>query len=949
MRFHAYLFAMLSVLLLAGPARAGTDQWTTNGPYGGQVRVLATDPENSSTIYAADTGGVFKSVDGGASWTRASAGITDLAIKAVVVDPQDGNTLYAGTDQGGGVFKSTDGGASWTALHSAPGVVNGLALDPKTPTTIYAAEEQSGLFKSTDGGASFTNSSNGLPSFGTYVAIVVDPTTTSTLYAAERTNGIFKSTDGGASWAAANSGITGSLINPQALVIDPQTPATLYAVVDAGTGKLGLYKSTNGAASWSLASTLGTDDGNGALAINPQTPSTLYAGGFGLGTLQSTDGGASFSPVKNGLSNLNVLALAVNPQGTVYAGTQAGIFVSSNAGAAWWQQNAGLALAPVRSVLVDPATPTTLYAATSVSGATAIFKSTDGGDSWAESDSGLTPNSITAELTVFVIDPVTSTTLYAGGEGGFGLFKSTNGGASWTEIDGGFPQGSFTSLADLAIDPQTSSTLYAGTQSSGVYKSTDGGATWNAADTGLTAGANENIVNLSIVGAPAPQLFVSTLADGLFASADGAGSWTQIDIALPAETAAHRPLVAVPPCQSTYNRVVALGGTGYPQTKDLWQVYLSCRQAQFRQGELGLVVLFNAPVSAAPVRSAANAPTAAIWGETDGAYTTDCGQVNAFAGDPLDPTHVFAGADCGVLQVTNSGAQVVSMSLGLPPGLPVNALGITSSASDLYAGTNSGVYRFSVVDSPLAAAVVPSSRSAEVGSTVTAFATLINTSTSTASGCSLAPSTDLPASFFYQTTAPGTNAPTGSPNTPVDIAAGGAQSFVFGLAPNAAFDPIDAQFEFSCSGLAPVAVLPGINTLLVSGSADPVPDVVAILATASNDGILHLPGSSGSNAFAGATINLGAADTITVSATLGAPIPVALALCQTDPTSGACLAPAGPSVSTTVAAGATPTFAFFAAAGGAVPLDPVNNRIFVQFTDSTGLIRGSSSVAVETQ
>ncbi|MEI9986416.1 MAG: hypothetical protein WDN69_26530 [Aliidongia sp.] len=79
---------------------------------------------------------------------------------------------------------------------------------------------------------------------------------------------------------------------------------------------------------------------------------------------------------------------------------------------------------------------------------------------------------------------MTSTTLYAGGEAGFGLFKSTDGGASWTESDSGLPQHGFTLFTDLAIDPQTTSTLYAGTQDAGVFKSTDGGATWNAVDNG---------------------------------------------------------------------------------------------------------------------------------------------------------------------------------------------------------------------------------------------------------------------------------------------------------------------------------------------------------------------------------------------------------------------------------------------------------------------------------
>jgi streptogramin lyase len=85
--------------------------------------------------------------------------------------------------------------------------------------------------------------------------------------------------------------------------------------------------------------------------------------------------------------------------------------------------------------------------------------------------------------------------------------------------------------------------------------------------------------------------------------------------------------------------------------------------------------------------------------------------------------------------------------------------------------------------SPLVAAVLPSSRSVEVGSTATAFATIINSGSSTASGCAVAPVTSVPASFVYQTTNPATNALTGSPNTPASIAAGGSQSFVIAFTP----------------------------------------------------------------------------------------------------------------------------------------------------------------------
>jgi len=247
-------------------------------------------------------------------------------------------------------------------------------------------------------------------------------------------------------------------------------------------------------------------------------------------------------------------------------------------------------------------------------------------------------------------------------------------------------------------------------------------------------------------------------------------------------------------------------------------------------------------------------------------------------------------------------------------------------------------------------AVLPASRSIEVGNTATAFATIINPSASTLTGCFITPATALPESFAYQTTDPATNALTGTANTPVSISAGGSQSFVFALTANAAFPPTNVTLGFECTYAGTAGVQVGLNTLMLSASTTPVPDVVALAATTTNDGILHITGASGSAAFAVATVNLGAGSTITVTANTGAAsLPLALTLCQTNPQTGQCLAPPAASVTTVIAANATPTFAIFGTASGAIAFDPAGSRIFVQFADANGVERGATSVAVETQ
>jgi hypothetical protein len=276
-------------------------------------------------------------------------------------------------------------------------------------------------------------------------------------------------------------------------------------------------------------------------------------------------------------------------------------------------------------------------------------------------------------------------------------------------------------------------------------------------------------------------------------------------------------------------------------------------------------------------------------------------------------------------------------SIGSVGGLPVNisAQGLTGFSAPF--------------PTPLVAAVLPSSRSVQVGNPATAFATILNTGSTTASACSIAPNGNLPITFAYQTTNRATNALSGSANTPTDITGGGSQSFVIGLTPTAAIAPTQVGLNFSCANQLPAPVQTGVDTLLLSASTTPVPDIVALAATTQNDGILHIPGSFGAGAFAVATVNVGAATTITASANTGsAALPLTLTICATNP-AGQCLAPPTPMTSAASSNGGTPTFAIFGQASNAIVFSPAASRIFVQFTDAGGVVRGSTSVAVATQ
>jgi hypothetical protein len=246
----------------------------------------------------------------------------------------------------------------------------------------------------------------------------------------------------------------------------------------------------------------------------------------------------------------------------------------------------------------------------------------------------------------------------------------------------------------------------------------------------------------------------------------------------------------------------------------------------------------------------------------------------------------------------------------------------------------------------LFSSVLPTSRSAEVGTPVTAFATIINTGPGTATGCAISPVTPVAADFLYQTTDPATNALIGAPDTPADIGEGLSQSFVFAFTPSAAFAPTDVELDFSCTNAAPAQTISGVNTLLLSASTTPVPDVIALSTTAAVD----IPAATANAAFAVATVNVGTQGVITASADTGSvSLPVTVSLCETDPPTGTCINPTVPTtapVTTTIAANATPTFAFFLNSAGTIPFDPAVNRLRVLFTDDTQTVRGSTSVAL---
>jgi photosystem II stability/assembly factor-like uncharacterized protein len=284
------------------------------------------DPTNPATVYAGAFGsGVFKSTNSGASW--GPAGMAGSNVFALAMDPTNLNIIYAGGV--GGVFKSTNGGVSWSFKGlGGDSIVYALAVDPGNPNTIYETGNHcpdcdyypSVVHKSTDGGESWNAV---LSNLSIPRPLTIDSNNSLNVYVGDLA-GIHKSTDGGGSWNFYTQGLPFNFV--YSLAIDPSNPNTIYAGTwgryPYGTG---VFKSIDAGTTWN-----GVGLANNtilALAVDPIRTNTIYAGTYGLGVFKSTDAGANWTAFNDGLTNLIVRTLAIDPSGTqLHGGTAAGVF-----------------------------------------------------------------------------------------------------------------------------------------------------------------------------------------------------------------------------------------------------------------------------------------------------------------------------------------------------------------------------------------------------------------------------------------------------------------------------------------------------------------------------------------------------------------------------------------------------------------------------------------------
>jgi photosystem II stability/assembly factor-like uncharacterized protein len=549
--------------LLCTPKTIPPVIWTSIGPGGGGwLSAITILNDADKTIFVGcDVGGIYKSTDHGQTWVVKDKGLSTYYVQDIAYNPKNRNVLYAATR--GGVFKSVNGGESWEIkrdhfpaespyVFSAP--VSDIAVDPKTPATVYAAigitragyetdsdhwqhdEVLKGtIFKSTDSGETWSVIHNtGIALSALVYSLAIDPKHTNILFAATD-YGMYKSSDFGESWSGVNAGLPHH--KAMVVVVNPKTPTTLYVTMWADPENVnwqgGVYKSIDGGDHWVVKNTglpVPENPGNGygftsnfpVLVINPDDPDILYTGNTPWtpdpGVYKTTNGGESWSRVSR---------------------PPDGYEANPNVDMGWISEHG----VSVKCLAIAPGQPDFLLFGTS----TNLFKTVNAGVDWTQAYSRQTAagswHGTGLETTCvqdIAVDPTDSGTIYAG-YWDMGLLKSTDGGYSFKRlVNGMFKKDVYDYTANtfsIIVDPADHDIIYTAAgwweENKGtVCTSSDQGENWDCEPAGLPLATVWSIALDANSPANARILYAASYKNGIYKSGDGGRSWIPVNIGL---------------------------------------------------------------------------------------------------------------------------------------------------------------------------------------------------------------------------------------------------------------------------------------------------------------------------------------------------------------------------------------------------------------------------------
>lgn len=349
-------------------------QWRHIGPFrGGRLKAATGVPQQPNTFYiGAVNGGVFRTTDYGRTWTPIFDAQPTGSIGAIAVAPSDPRIIYVGSGEGlqrpdlstgDGIYKSVDGGATWDHLGLRDGQqIPQIVIDPRNPDRLFVAvlghpygpNEERGLYRSTDGGRTFVNILGKDDNTGA-IDVVMAPDDPNTLYAAlwesrqgpwengvwqGPGSGLFKTTDGGASWAPIMSGLPtfADGLGRIGIAIAPSRPTRLFVTVDAGD-RSGIYRSDDAGQSWRKTSNDVRVHNRGSdfaeVKVDPRNPDVVYSGS--IVAWKSTDAGVTWRMIRGAPGGDDYHRIWINPDNTnvMLIAADQGAIITVNGGDSW--------------------------------------------------------------------------------------------------------------------------------------------------------------------------------------------------------------------------------------------------------------------------------------------------------------------------------------------------------------------------------------------------------------------------------------------------------------------------------------------------------------------------------------------------------------------------------------------------------------------------------------
>lgn len=563
----------------------------------GRVNCLTIAPDNDNILWVGTpAGGLWKSTDGGQSWTTTTDNLPSLGISAILIDPTNTDIMYLGTGDvdgsdtyGVGVLKSTDGGNTWNSTGLSTKVndnliITGMVMNPQN-TQIMIASYNGGIMKTTDGWATRTVVKN----TGSFKDIKIDPNNSSVILAATNDNKIFRSSNNGDNWTEITAGLPteGARVK---LAFAPSKANKIYAIIadKNNSSTQGIYMSTDGGVNWSAKNT-SKDllEGQGfydiSIVVNPSNDNEVYAGGVNL--YKSSDGGTNWTQITTGIPqnityvhsdhhNLyfhpsnDKLLFSVNDGGihkvdigdlTKWTDLSEGLHITQFYRLGGTPKDAGEILAGAQDNDVAHLSGGTWYNRNNNSdGMECAFDYTDANIAYPCSQSGAiyrTTNGFQSRSYIkpanaayggwtipFVLDPIDPNTMYAGYSNLVRTesVRTVTSSSNWTDLT--TANGQDYDLINIAIAPSDNKTIYyTGKHYQGqggtLQRSTDKGATWTEITTGLPTETSAYVNYIAVSSTNPQELWVTCagVIDGkkVYHSTDGGANWTNISANLP--------------------------------------------------------------------------------------------------------------------------------------------------------------------------------------------------------------------------------------------------------------------------------------------------------------------------------------------------------------------------------------------------------------------------------